>query len=91
MAISASTPDILGERQYGQDVRTQNGILSLSTSLSLSLSSGFPCFFHGYLCSFICCVVEYSGGLSICFQHSQNLTRSRWPRQGNIPTSLFEV
>jgi len=25
MAITALTPDILGERQSGQDVRTQNG------------------------------------------------------------------
>ncbi|KAI8025313.1 T-complex protein 1 subunit alpha [Camellia lanceoleosa] len=30
MAVSAQTPDIMGERQYGQDVRTQNGTLSLS-------------------------------------------------------------
>jgi len=27
-------PDILGERQSGEDVRTQNGTLSLSLSLS---------------------------------------------------------
>jgi hypothetical protein len=29
MAITAQTPDILGERQSGQDVRTQNGNSSL--------------------------------------------------------------
>jgi hypothetical protein len=30
MAIAAQTPDILGDRQSGQDVRTQNGALSFS-------------------------------------------------------------
>lgn len=30
MAVVAQTPDIAGERQSGQDVRTQNGIVSLS-------------------------------------------------------------
>jgi hypothetical protein len=30
MAIAAQTPDILGDRQSGQDVRTQNGTLSFS-------------------------------------------------------------
>lgn len=29
MTMSSQTPDILGDRQYGQDVRTQNGTLSL--------------------------------------------------------------
>ncbi|KAL6183497.1 hypothetical protein ACLB2K_044908 [Fragaria x ananassa] len=29
MAVSGQTPDIMGDRQYGQDVRTQNGTLSL--------------------------------------------------------------
>lgn len=37
MAFSVSTPDILGERQYGQDVRTQNG------TFSHSLTTGFLC------------------------------------------------
>lgn len=35
MAISSQTLDILGERQAGQDVRTQNGTRLLSLSLSL--------------------------------------------------------
>ena len=38
MAIAAQTPDILGERQSGQDVRTQNGKICSFISLIGCLS-----------------------------------------------------
>lgn len=37
MAIAAQTPDILGDRQSGQDVRTQNGEPLLLLPLDLPL------------------------------------------------------
>ncbi|MQM08798.1 hypothetical protein Taro_041656 [Colocasia esculenta] len=40
MAIAAQTPDILGERQYGQDVRTQNVVACQSVANIVKSSLG---------------------------------------------------
>ncbi|XP_043700697.1 T-complex protein 1 subunit alpha [Telopea speciosissima] len=40
MAIAAQTPDILGERQYGQDVRTQNVVACQAVSNIVKSSLG---------------------------------------------------
>lgn len=40
MAISAQTPDILGDRQYGQDVRTQNVVACQSIANIVKTSLG---------------------------------------------------
>ncbi|XP_024032772.1 T-complex protein 1 subunit alpha [Morus notabilis] len=40
MAISAQTPDILGDRQYGQDVRTQNVVACQSVANIVKTSLG---------------------------------------------------
>jgi hypothetical protein len=43
-------PDILGERQSGQDVRTQNGTISLSRSLAAATEKpAFTFFFFFFL------------------------------------------
>jgi hypothetical protein len=59
-------PDILGERQSGQDVRTQNGTISLSRSLAAATEKPAFTFFFG-LCEFnvdfFCLVCDGSDGV----------------------------
>ncbi|GLU00411.1 hypothetical protein SLE2022_177840 [Rubroshorea leprosula] len=47
MAIAAQAPDIQGERQYGQDVRTQNGAISLRLFMSFFVFCTLPCNLRG--------------------------------------------
>ncbi|KAG6507782.1 hypothetical protein ZIOFF_033134 [Zingiber officinale] len=74
MAIAAQTPDILGERQSGQDVRTQNGSLSHSSLVSASLS--FNCtsvFLAPFLDSLF---FHVSGDIVVACQAVANIVKS---------------
>jgi len=72
-------PDILGDRQSGQDVRTQNGFSLFPSSVSLILPT---CFIDVFVLHFSC---MGSGSMSSGCQHCEIVAGPRWSWQGLIP------
>jgi hypothetical protein len=104
MAITAPSPDILGERQSGQDVRTQNGNrihpyrpLPLDSTAACG-GLGDPvarvavCSRSGLITVFFLSFAD-SDGVRSSGQHRQILVRPRRPRQGMrvIHLGLFGI
>lgn len=104
MAITAPSPDILGERQSGQDVRTQNGNRihpyrpSPLDSTAACGGLGDPvarvavCSRSGLITVFFLSFAD-SDGVRSSGQHRQILVRPRRPRQGMrvIHLGLFGI